>query len=100
MPPRQRQAPASLPEVAETGDRLATLKALRDVIARQLGDSSVAARDVASLAGRLQAVLTEIAELTPAVETKGTPLDELNARRTARGAAPARVARPARSGPD
>jgi len=85
-------ADPSLSEIAATGDRLATLERLRDHLAREIESSQTTARDLAALSRQLQQVLAEIAELRPPAETKGTPLDELNARRAARGSAPARTA--------
>lgn len=93
--PAKREQPPSLAVVAATGDRLETLRRLRDTIAEAMCAHDVAARDVAALSGRLSAVLAEIAELAP-TETTGTSLDELDSRRRARGAAPARRERPAR----
>lgn len=86
MPPARR----AVTEAAESGDRLATLRAVRDVLARLIDDPALPAREAAAVSGRLQSVLAEIAELAPP-EQKGTALDELNARRAARGAAPART---------
>jgi len=98
MAARRPPAPVEAPDVvtaAASDDRVATLRAMRDVIARQLVDPSTPARELAALTGRMQSLLAEIAELAP-VTTKGTPLDELNARRTARGADPAPRARAGR----
>lgn len=85
----------TLAGVAATGDRLETLRALRNTLAAAMSARDVAARDLAALSRQLTLVLAEIAELAP-TETTGTSLDELNARRRARGAAPARRERPAR----
>lgn len=95
MPPRRKTEPTTLDEVARTGNRLETLRALRDTIAAAMTGRDVAARDLAALSRQLTLVLAEIAELAP-TETTGTSLDELDARRRSRGAAPARRERPAR----
>jgi hypothetical protein len=84
-----------LSESAESGDRLATLRDLRDLLARQI-ESCESLRDLASLSGRLQAVLDQIAELEPK-KAEGDGIDEIANRRAARrtGAAksPARTKR-------
>lgn len=72
----------SLPESARSGDRVAALRDLRDVLARQI-DTCASPRDLAALSGRLQSVLSEIDELAP-VEVVGDPLDELARIRAAR----------------
>lgn len=74
----------SLHESAVSGDRLETLRDLRDLIARQL-EACDSMRDLAALSGRLQSVLAEIATLQPA-EAKGDTIDEIAARRVARRA--------------
>ena len=81
-----------LASVAHAGDLLETLRELRDVIARAMSASEVPARDLAALSRQLTQVLAEIDALKPPVQEAGTPLDEVNARRVARGAAPARAA--------
>jgi hypothetical protein len=66
--------------VAATGDRVATLEAMRDKLA---ADMDVAPPTVtAQLAARLQAVLAELAEI--AAPRKASSLDELDDRRKAR----------------
>lgn len=65
--PSADAAPAPLP----TGDRRATLEALRDELARRIPTAED--RDAAALAGRLTAVLEAIAEL-PAETDETTPL--------------------------
>jgi hypothetical protein len=71
-----------LTESAESGDRLATLRDLRDLLAAQVqGCDSL--RDLAALSGRLQSVLAEIAELEPK-KAEGDGIDEIARRRTAR----------------
>lgn len=82
----------SLREVAGTGDRLETLRALRDRIASQI-DETDSARDVAALGQRLMDALGQIDDIegsTP--EQKGTALDDLRARRAARRSGAARKA--------
>lgn len=71
-----------LSESAESGDRLATLRDLRDILARQI-ESCDSLRDLASLSGRLQAVLDQIAELEPK-KAEGDGIDEIASRRAAR----------------
>lgn len=74
----------SLSSVAATGDRVATLKTLRDVLAEQI-ETTDSARDVAALSRQLTDVLAQIATLEP--ETKAVdPVDEIARRRAARGA--------------
>jgi len=83
---------SDLASVAAAGVRVATLEALRDRLALEI-DAGESARDVSSLSQRLMDVLTEIADLAPPVKAKGSPLDELAKRRSARVATPARKAR-------
>jgi hypothetical protein len=71
-------APEGFAAVAATGDTGATLRALRDVLARQI-DACESGRDLAALSARMTDVLERIAAL-PA-EKKGTALDELARRR-------------------
>lgn len=73
----------SLYDTASKGNRLATLQALRDTIAKQI-DLSDSGRDVAALSRQLTDVLTQISNLD--VEATGDPIDEIAQRRTARGA--------------
>ena len=82
-------------QAVQQGDRVASLRALRDVLAASI-DGSDSGRDVAALAARLMDVLAQIdvAEKASA-PVKGTPLDELRNRRDARGSEPRRGARPA-----
>ena len=74
----------SLRETAANGDRIETLRKLRDSLAGWV-DESESDRDRAALSLRLMDVLTqiEIAE-RESPEQKGTALDELNALRAAR----------------
>lgn len=80
---------------AQTGDQLKALIALRDTLARQI-DSSRDPFGLPALATRLQAVLAEIAKLSPSEVKKGTPYDEIAARRAARSADATGERRPAR----
>lgn len=81
-----------LHETAVKGDRAATLRTLRDRLAKQI-DETESGRDVAALSQRLVDVLRQIAELEKQEPAqKGTALDELNARRHARESGAARQA--------
>jgi hypothetical protein len=80
--PRARKQPAGLVEVAEAGDRLATLRALRATLASTL--ASADPPQVAALARQLQAVLAEIAALEQAAPQEVDPVDELTRRRADR----------------
>lgn len=71
-----------LSESAPSGDRLAALRDLRDLLARNI-ETCDSLRDLAALSGRLQAVLAEIDELTPK-EAEGDGIDEIAQRRAAR----------------
>lgn len=71
-------------ESAQTGDRLKTLHDLRDLLARNI-EACESMRDLAALSGRLQAVLAEIDELSPA-EQEVDAVDEIAKRRSARRA--------------
>lgn len=77
-----RQVPlaitTALTVAAASGDRRATLAALRDLLATVIGEA--APRDMAALAGRLMAVLADLDRLPIVV---GNPVDEL-AERVAR----------------
>ena len=66
----------SLESIAKAGDRLATLRALRDYLARALDDTD-SARDQASLSARLTDVLIQIQELTPPNEEERDDIDDL-----------------------
>lgn len=68
-------------EAASTGNRLITLQALRDALARALDD--VDPRYAAPLAKQLADVMRELEDVTPAKES---PVDELARARTARRA--------------
>lgn len=54
---------SELADVAARGDRLETLRALRDRLAREI-DLTASARDVAALSNRLTDVLEQIEDLT------------------------------------
>jgi len=71
-------------DAAASGDRLRTLRALRDRLADEI-DVCDSPRDLAPLTRELSRVMAEIDALAPP-ESKGTPLDELAKRRAARGA--------------
>lgn len=73
-----------LTESAESGDRLATLRDLRDLLAREVV-ACESPKDLAPLSGRLQAVLAEIAGLEPK-KSEGDGIDEIAQRRSARRA--------------
>lgn len=77
-----------LTESAASGDRLATLRDLRDLLAQQI-QTCESLRDLASLSGRLQAVLDQIAVLEPK-KAEGDGVDEIAARRAARRSSPAK----------
>ncbi len=78
-------SPQSLAVVVATGERLASLRALRDRLAADL-DACGSARDVVGLAGRLTDVLAQIEAAERENPTvKGTALDELAKRRKAAG---------------
>jgi len=73
-----------LGDIAKSGDRIATLEALRDRLADEL-DGCQSSRDVAALASRLQSVLAELDTIAPPIAPE-TPLDVLRARRAERRA--------------
>lgn len=87
----------ALSESSASGDRLETLKDLRDLLALNIqGCDSL--RDLASLSGRLQSVLEEISKLEVPKEA-GDGIDEIAKRRAARRAGAAKGAdRTQRSG--
>jgi hypothetical protein len=74
----------SLKDSAATGDRLAALRDLRDVLAESIVNCQ-SLRDLSSLSGRLQSVLEEIALLEGPREA-GDGIDEIAQRRAARRA--------------
>lgn len=75
-----------LTESAASGDRLETLRDLRDLLAKQI-QSCDSLRDLASLSGRLQAVLDQIAVLEPK-KAVGDGIDEIAQRRADRRSGP------------
>ena len=79
------------------GDRLESLKSLRDRLAEEI-DQCTQARDTAALSNRLMDVLAQIDELDPAkpVEAKVNPIDEVAKRRAARKSSSSNRANPAR----
>lgn len=77
-----------LTDSAASGDRLQTLRDLRDLLAEQIM-ACESLRDLASLSGRLQAVLDQIAELEPK-KAEGDGIDEIARRRAARRTTPAK----------
>ena len=77
-----------LRETAETGDRLATLRDLRNLLAQEI-ETCDSSRDLASLSGRFQAVLDQIAVLEPK-KAEGDGVDEIAIRRAARRASAAK----------
>lgn len=83
----------SLSEVSPSGNRLDTLRALRDELARWM-DETDSARDRAALSLRFVGVLEQIEQIEHATAPAqgGTGLDELNARRAARQSGAARQA--------
>lgn len=72
----------SLRESAASGDRMAALADLRDLLASNI-EACESLRDLAALSARLQSVLAEIDELQPP-EQKGDAVDEIAKRRAAR----------------
>ena len=80
----------SVHEAATSGDRLATLRKLRDTLARSV-DECDSMRDLAALSGRLQSVLDEIAKIEGPKKV-GDNIDELAQRRAARRAGTAKRA--------
>ena len=89
----------TLPESASSGDRLATLRDLRDVLAATI-HGCTSTRDLAALSLRLQSVLEEIAELEAehVVEDEIDSIVQRRAARGARGASPRGGARESTSG--
>ena len=68
-----------LGDIAKSGDRLATLEALRNRLAIEI-DNCQSSRDIAALSNRLQSVMAELDSVGPPVGGL-TPLDELRLRR-------------------
>ena len=93
MPSRRNPTPPSFTEVVAAGVTVSSLEAMRDQIAADL-ELCESMRDKAALYLRLADVLKTLEELRPQI-VKGDSVDEIAARRAARGAGPA--ARPARA---
>lgn len=74
----------SLRESASSGNRLDTLRDLRDLLASEIVGCE-SPRDLAALSGRFQAVLDQIAVLEPK-KVEGDGVDEIANRRAARRA--------------
>jgi len=74
----------TLRDSAASGNRLAALRDLRDVLADQIMLCE-SPRDLAALSRQLTDVLQQIDAATPA-KPKGDAVDEITARRAARGA--------------
>lgn len=76
--------PRSLGSIASEGDRLATLEALRDRIARAIDSPKTLARDLAALSRQLVQITAEIDELkkpngsAPATESTAEPVNGLD----------------------
>ena len=85
---------SDLIESAATGDRLAALRDLRDLLARNIV-ACESPRDLAALSRQMTDVLEQIESLAPS-KSEVDPLDEITARRAARGASA--TPRPARAG--
>lgn len=77
-----------LVKVARSGDRVETLRALRDVLAAGIAECG-SGRDLAALSRQLQQVLAELDALGASAPKGGTTLDEVAARRRARKASAA-----------
>lgn len=77
---------ASIETVASTGDRRATLQALRQVLAKAIDDDPHP-RELASLTRRLQLVMEDI-EALPDPNPRESTIDEIAKRRAAREATP------------
>lgn len=85
----------SLLESAASGDRLDALCDLRDLLASQLVNCE-SSRDIAALTARFQSVLSEIESLNKETGKAADPVDEIAARRSARGGSTARPGRTVR----
>ncbi len=78
----------TLEEAAASGDRLTSLKSLRDVLARQI-DSCESNRDLAALSNRFMDALASIAEIEGSsvpktVDAPVSSVDEFTSRRKQR----------------
>lgn len=78
-----RKAPPKLATVAAGNDRAATLRALRDRVAREL-DKTDSARDVAALSRQMTEVLAQLEAIPTGKEISAA--DEVAARRASRSA--------------
>lgn len=78
----------TLAESAAAGDQLQTLRDLRDVVAASIVECD-SLRDMASLSGRLQSILDQIATLEGPKEA-GDGIDEIAQQRAARRASAAK----------
>lgn len=74
--------PELLEPVVQSGDRIASLEALRNKLANAI-DLCESARDIAALSRQLTEVIAQIADLRP-VQKAGDPVDEIAARRASR----------------
>lgn len=68
-------------EAVSGGDRVQALTALRDFLAGLVDDFDGSPKDIAPITKQLADVVRELDGLAPAMR-KGTPLDELAARRS------------------
>lgn len=78
----------ALTESAASGNQLEALRDLRDVLAKSITECD-SLRDLASLSGRLQSILDQIAELEGPKEA-GDGIDEIAQQRAARRASAAK----------
>lgn len=76
------EQPESVAGAAASNDRLATLVALRNTLARSI-DECESMRDLAALSRQMTDVLAQIDAVAPP-EQKGDAVDEIAARRAAR----------------
>lgn len=81
-------APTSLPDAALTGDRAAVLHALLIGLADDYSNTDDV-RTKAALAGQIRATSAALAAMKSDDSKVGDPVDEIAARRSARGAGPA-----------
>lgn len=78
----------ALTESAASGNQLEALRDLRDLLAKSITECD-SLRDLASLSGRLQSILDQIAELEGPKES-GDGIDEIAQQRAARRASAAK----------
>jgi hypothetical protein len=90
--PSRKPAPTTLQAVVAEGDRRRSLEAVRDRLGRAI-DDCVEPRDVGSLAKHLSEVLRDLENLP--MKDAGSRLDDLAAKRRARGATTSDRERPA-----